>query len=210
MASVNRREIAKAAKRRRISEAARSIFKHVGFNRATTQEIARQAGVAAGTLFLYARDKRELLLMAFNDQLENITETSIGAINSEGPLVEQLTEFYRRRFEFWGSDVPLARLATADVYASRAPGEAGAELARVQQRQERLVAILTTTISAYARRCGISLRQPPETIANAIHFLYIGELRMWLSLTEPQVEDALSDLRRLYGILIFGIDEPAI
>lgn len=206
---LGRRETLKAEKRRRIIQAARRVFRDLGFERATTQEIAREAGIAAGTLFLYARDKRELLLMVFNDQLETITDESIAAAPAGSSLENELLELYRRRFEFWASDVPLARVVTADVYASRAPGEAGAELERVQARQQRLLTALTEKVAAYAERSGIALREPPETIATALHYLYIGELRAWLCREEPLVHDALENLRRLQAVVIRGMVDQA-
>lgn len=47
---------------RRIVRAAVSAFAEHGFNGTTTQEIARSAGVAEGTVFRYYRTKKELLL----------------------------------------------------------------------------------------------------------------------------------------------------
>jgi AcrR family transcriptional regulator len=201
----SRRETLKKEKRERIIAAARRVFTSRGFDGATTQEIAKQAGIATGTLFLYARDKRELLLMVFNDELESITEASIAAGDGGRPFPEALAEFYRLRFTFWGSDIALARSATADVYASRGPGEAGAELGRVHQRQERLVEVLTQKVADYAHRNGLVLREPAETIAIAIHYLYIGELRAWLCAAEPHVDDAVANLRRHFGLLVGGL-----
>jgi AcrR family transcriptional regulator len=207
--AAGRRESVKAEKRRRIIATARRVFKTQGFERATTQGIARLARIATGTLFLYARDKRELLLMVFNDELATITETSIAAVDAGAPLLEQLLNFYRPRFAFWASDVALARIVTAEVYASRAPAEVGAELARVNERQKRMVATLAECVAAYARTHGLTLRERPEAIANMVHYLYIGELRVWLSSAEPRVADAMAHLERYYALLLSGIFGPA-
>jgi len=59
-ATIGVRERNKAERRRRIKEAALAAFTEKGYDRATTREIAKLAGVAQGTLFLYARDKRDL------------------------------------------------------------------------------------------------------------------------------------------------------
>src|ERR1700687_1389220 len=53
------RERNKQEKLERIQHSARVLFTHKGFEETTTREIARRAGVGAGTLFLYAKDKRE-------------------------------------------------------------------------------------------------------------------------------------------------------
>lgn len=199
------RERAKLEKRRRITAAARTVFSAHGYENATTSAIAKQAGVANGTLFLYARDKHELLLMVLNDELERITEASVSALDGKGPLVDRLVAFYQPRFAFWASDVDMARAATEGIYTSRPPGEAGRELGRVHRRQRRLVTALAATVEAEARKRRVALRRPAETIADAIHYMYIGELRVWLNGKRPRAAAALARLETLFGLLVAGI-----
>jgi AcrR family transcriptional regulator len=203
------REQIKLEKRQRIIAAASSIFTTNGYERATTHAIAKRAKVATGTLFLYARDKHELLLMVLNDKLERITEASVAALNGKGPLVEQLVAFYRPRFTFWAVDVELARAATRGIYASQDPGAAGSELARVNRRQQRLVDALAAAVEADARKRRVALRRPAATIADAIHYMYIGELRVWLNGKRPKAATALARLEVLFGLLSGSIFEAA-
>jgi TetR/AcrR family fatty acid metabolism transcriptional regulator len=49
-------------KRQRMIEAARKRFRYDGVKKTTMQEIARDAGVAVGTLYLYFKDKADLLV----------------------------------------------------------------------------------------------------------------------------------------------------
>ena len=63
------RERNKLDKLQRIKHAARTLFIEKGFDETTTREIARRAGVALGTLFLYATDKRDLLFLICTDEL---------------------------------------------------------------------------------------------------------------------------------------------
>jgi TetR/AcrR family transcriptional regulator len=65
-APAGRRERNKQAKRERIAEVARQLFAQKGINDVTTQEVAQRADIATGTLFLYAKTKGELLLLAQN------------------------------------------------------------------------------------------------------------------------------------------------
>lgn len=53
-------------KKERIFAAAQQLFEDRGFSSVTTQEIAAAADVATGTLFRYAANKSELLLMVYN------------------------------------------------------------------------------------------------------------------------------------------------
>jgi AcrR family transcriptional regulator len=203
-APLDRRASRKAEKRERIIAAARQVFRTRGFAAATTSEIAVRARIATGTLFLYAADKHELLLMIFNDELDRITEESIADSLKAGTLGDLLSAFFRRRFEFWAADPELGRLVTADVYASRLPAEVGTELARAQKRQKRMLSSLVDKIALHAVRENLELQAPADILARAAHYLYIGELRIWLASEKPNVRLGRENLRRLHDILING------
>lgn len=64
--ATGRRERNKQDKLRRITAAAQELFAERTEQDITTQEVADRADVATGTLFLYARNKGELLLLAHN------------------------------------------------------------------------------------------------------------------------------------------------
>ena len=64
--SVGRRERNKQDKLDRIMAAAGELFAEHGIDEVTTQQIADKADIGAGTLFLYAKSKGELLLLVQN------------------------------------------------------------------------------------------------------------------------------------------------
>ena len=63
---VGRRERNKQEKLDRITAAARELFAEHGVDEVTTQQIADKADIGTGTLFLYAKNKGELLLLVQN------------------------------------------------------------------------------------------------------------------------------------------------
>lgn len=58
--------------RERILEAAVACFEARGFDEATTAQIAREAGVAVGTLYGYFTDKRAILLELLQENVEPV------------------------------------------------------------------------------------------------------------------------------------------
>jgi AcrR family transcriptional regulator len=64
---------AKRETRERILAAARRIFREDGFEAATTRDIAREAAIAAGTLFNYFPSKEAIALALVLDALERAT-----------------------------------------------------------------------------------------------------------------------------------------
>lgn len=63
---VGRRERNKQEKLDRITAAARELFAKHGVDEVTTQQVADKADIGTGTLFLYAKNKGELLLLVQN------------------------------------------------------------------------------------------------------------------------------------------------
>jgi AcrR family transcriptional regulator len=79
---VGRREKAMADKRRRIMDAARSLFAERGVGHVTTQEVSDRADVAIGTLFRYAATKAELLIMVQNEKFRAAIDEGLAASES--------------------------------------------------------------------------------------------------------------------------------
>ena len=59
-----------AAKRTRITEAAVEVFAERGFHSSRVSEIARRAGVADGTIYLYFKNKEDILLSIFEEKMD--------------------------------------------------------------------------------------------------------------------------------------------
>jgi TetR/AcrR family transcriptional regulator len=78
-APVGRRERNKLEKLERITAVARELFAEKGISEVTTNEVALRAEIAAGTLFLYAKTKGELLLLAQNASYAEAHEVGMHA-----------------------------------------------------------------------------------------------------------------------------------
>lgn len=86
-APVGRRERNKQVKLERITAAARELFAERGVDDVTTQQIAEKADIGAGTLFLYAKTKGELLLLVQNSgYADALEEGRAAAANLPGAL----------------------------------------------------------------------------------------------------------------------------
>lgn len=61
-----------ADKRARILKAAVKVFAKKGFHETKVAEIARSAGVADGTIYLYFKNKEDLLISVFEENIEQL------------------------------------------------------------------------------------------------------------------------------------------
>ena len=94
---IGRRERAKQDKRRRIMVAARELFAEHGVSGVTTQQVADRAGVAIGTLYLYASTKAELLIMVQNEKFAAAIDDGLAAAQaaSEHGVLEAVLALIR-------------------------------------------------------------------------------------------------------------------
>lgn len=81
--SLGRRELNKQAKLERITTVARELFAEKSIGEITTAEVAKRAEIAAGTLFLYAKTKGELLLLAQNASYAEAHKLGLAAAANE-------------------------------------------------------------------------------------------------------------------------------
>jgi AcrR family transcriptional regulator len=85
-------------KRQRILEAARKRFRYYGFRKTTMQEIARDAGVAVGTLYLYFKDKDDLLVAGTEEYVTRHRRQAEAILASDASAADKLRRYVLDRF----------------------------------------------------------------------------------------------------------------
>ena len=98
----------KADKRDAILRAAIETFAARGFFNAQVADVARSAGVAAGTVYLYFRGKDDLLISIFERTMTDAIAAGRESVAAKRGAVERLREIARLHFERLGRDRDLA------------------------------------------------------------------------------------------------------
>ncbi len=89
----------KPDKRNLITEAAVEVFAEKGFRQARVSDIAKRAGVADGTIYLYFKNKEDILLSIFEEKMD-ILLAGLGAqLQGVVDPEEQIRRFSRFHFE---------------------------------------------------------------------------------------------------------------
>src|SRR5262245_26515330 len=70
-------------KPQQIIEAAVRVFARRGYYNSRVSDIAREAGIAAGTIYLYFRTKDDILVSLFRDKMANLVDVVRNAIVDE-------------------------------------------------------------------------------------------------------------------------------
>lgn len=78
-----RRERNKRRKLESITRAARDVFSARGFKDATMRDIATEAGIGYGTLFLYAPSKEALLALVFRAELGRVVDEAFDSMPAQ-------------------------------------------------------------------------------------------------------------------------------
>ena len=82
-------------KRERILDAAEKVFAERGFFAAKVADVAREAGVADGTIYLYFKNKDDLLVSLFEARMEIVNRVLSEAVAGADRPRAQLTAFVR-------------------------------------------------------------------------------------------------------------------
>src|SRR3954466_6717252 len=92
-ATVQARDTRSNEKRGRILEAAVKVFAERGFHTATVAEIARAAGVADGTIYLYFKSKDDLLLRLFDEKMTELVAQARAEVAQQRTAADRLRRF---------------------------------------------------------------------------------------------------------------------
>lgn len=201
-AQMGLRDRGKLEKLQRIKEAARQVFMERGYEAATTREIAARADVATGTVFVYAKDKRDLMLMILNDDLDSIDEN---VIDPGAPFLEQLDQFFRPRYAYWISVPHLTPAILQERFYLDASKEPSAQTTRFYARRATALSILTGLVRAKQESGELSSFDPPERIAALLSTIFTAELRRVASQTAAKSDDGMKLLREMLALAVRGV-----
>jgi AcrR family transcriptional regulator len=104
-------------KRERILSAAERIFARHGFFAAKVSDVAKEAGVADGTIYLYFKSKDDLLISYFERRMQQLNELLIAATASVAPS-EQLHTFIRTYLQLVHDEPTAAEVLTIELRQS--------------------------------------------------------------------------------------------
>jgi len=195
------RERKKLATRERIRAAASELFARRGYSAATMRQIARRAHVGLGTLFNYAEDKRDLVFLIFNEELNAVTDVALAAPRPGQSLADQLLAVFRVHYRWLAAKPALARILLQELtfYSS------GKQAATFHAIRGRLIEGIEDLVEKSQSRGKIRSVESPALIARHIFFVYSASLRWWIAAPKPDPAAGVADLRRLLKLQISGL-----
>ncbi len=105
-------------KEQAIIAAAREVFQEHGFDRAKIAEIAKLAGVAEGTVYLYFENKNALLLAVAAEFYDRLTRDAAEGISDLPDTMAKLTFLARHHIERVAAEWPMLGMAMTPAKVS--------------------------------------------------------------------------------------------
>lgn len=205
-AELGKREANKADKLKRIREAAEALFTERGYDDTTMREIARQAKVALGTLFLYASNKRDLLFLIANETMEDAVDEAARRASPGTPLIENFVILSVLHLRIFGARAALFRLVLRELlfYDTGEQGE------RATHNRARLLRLIEGWVVKAHERGEIELPQPPDFIAWLLFSVMQAEIRRWIVLPSPDVGEGIGHCWASAALVLNGFARAPI
>ncbi len=106
----SKEEVVQEFRIRSIQEAAMRVISRKGMAAATMAEIAKEAGIAKGTIYLYFRDRDELVERTFETAIGQLHERVDAALALDLPIEEKLRAVFRAQMAFFRENAEFFRL----------------------------------------------------------------------------------------------------
>lgn len=171
------RVVDKDERRREILGAATRAFARKGYAATRVEDVAREAGVAKGTVYIYFASRDEILLAAFEAFAGEMLESAREVLEADEPALARLRSMVRALIGGMEAEPDLSRVVL-DFWAAGSVGDGstGIDFGRVYAGYRDLVAGLLEE----ARREGTLRRDLPEDAPAVIVGAVEGVLLQWI------------------------------
>lgn len=116
--SLNALKQKKPEKYKSILDAAVRVFARKGFYQARVSEIAREAGVADGTIYLYFQNKDDILISLFEEGMKMVIENVKTEIDQVSDPLEKIRRFARAHLSLIENHKDMAEIIQVELRQS--------------------------------------------------------------------------------------------
>jgi TetR/AcrR family fatty acid metabolism transcriptional regulator len=111
-------------KYRQILDAAVMVFARQGFHQSTVAQVAKAAGVADGTIYLYFKSKDDILFQFYEYKARQVFERFRRAVDEAVHAVDKLRNLVRTHLSEFQSDIHMAIVYQAETHQHRRAAQA--------------------------------------------------------------------------------------
>jgi AcrR family transcriptional regulator len=174
------RKEAVARRRCAILAAARAVFARLGYTDTGVEDIASQAGIAKGTLYLYFPSKEKVYLAALLEDARQLDCASRAAIAAGKTWQEKLRAYVEVRLNYFDAHQDFLRIFLTEFRSMHLQGRPiQAELHHFIQQDESQVAQLLAAAAARGEIREVDTELAALTVTDLTHGLMERRLRGW-------------------------------
>ncbi len=194
------KERARSEKRQNILQGALRAFAKKGFYNTRVSEIADEAGVADGTIYLYFKNKDDLLISLFEDRMEYIIDRLRSELEAvDGDILERLRAFVHLHFRLAVEHRDLAEFITVELrQSSKFVKEY--ENPKFAHYLKMLHSMIETGQSEGVLRSDLDSRLVTRALFGAL-----DEVLLQLALAEKPPSDVSDEARQIADMFIDGL-----
>jgi TetR/AcrR family fatty acid metabolism transcriptional regulator len=126
-------------KRNAILDAARTVISRQGYAGASVDDVAAEASIAKGTLYLYFKSKEELYLAALARDMGDLSHRARAEMDMAPTLREKMLAFLRVRLEYSKANEDFLRIYLAEFGSIFLRSSQHSELCRLARENMRYI-----------------------------------------------------------------------
>jgi AcrR family transcriptional regulator len=178
--STTARKAATEQRRCAILEAARTVFARKGYTDTVVEDIATQAGIAKGTLYLYFRSKEQIYLAALLEEARQLDADSRAAMAAASGWREKLAAYLRVRLHYFKSHQDFLRIYMTEFRGMCMQGKPfAADFINLMHEGEAQLAQMFAAAAARGEIRAVDPELAALTVSDITRGLMERQLRNW-------------------------------
>jgi AcrR family transcriptional regulator len=162
-----------------ILDAARAVFSREGYAESSVEDVAAEAGIGKGTVYLYFKSKEELYVAALARDIRVFADQAREEMESLPGFREKIEAFLRVRLEYCRAHEDFLRIYLSESGGMCANTSMGKELRRLKRNNMRYVAsVVQQAIDRHEIR-KVSAPALAATLFDIAHGLVMRRLLGW-------------------------------
>ena len=180
MTTSSPRKAATEQRRCSILEAARAVFARQGYAATVVDDIAAQAGIAKGTLYLYFRSKEQIYLAALLEEARQMDADSRSAMNAASTWRDKLKAYMEVRLHYFEAHQDFLRIYVTEFRGMCMQGKPfAAEFVHLVQHSEAQLAQIFAAAAARGEIRPVDPELAALTVSDIVRGLLERLLRNW-------------------------------
>jgi AcrR family transcriptional regulator len=157
--------------------------------------------MALGTLFYYARDKRDLIYLIFNEEFDFATTQGLEACSQMTGFKAKILAITEPFYRFFAREPELSRILLSEVQ-QHSPGF---HLARNLEIRERLIAAMEALVAEAQHTGEIRYAEEPRILAMSTFYCFSSAVRWWIATPNPKWRVGHKSFERFFNVIAHGL-----